>query len=72
MSAVPDKCLLHFIVNTIPEHDIESLKKRITDFIEESKKNEKNTHINKKKTLINSITFVIIKYFYENFTNKIT
>ncbi len=45
MSAVPDKCLLHFIVNTIPEHDIESIKNRITDFIEESKKKDPDLNI---------------------------
>jgi len=35
MSGVPDKCLLYFTISTIPEGDVESIKKRILDFTEE-------------------------------------
>ncbi len=46
MSTVPEKCLLYFIVNTIPEHDIESMKKRINDFVEKSKKEDPDLKLN--------------------------
>jgi succinyl-diaminopimelate desuccinylase len=46
MSAVPDNCLLYCIINTIPEHDVARIKKRIIDFIEESKKEDPNLKIN--------------------------
>ena len=40
MSSVPDNCMLYCIINTIPEQSIESIKKRILDFVEESMKND--------------------------------
>lgn len=40
ISSVPDNCMLYCIINTIPEHSIESIKKRILDFVEESKKSD--------------------------------
>lgn len=40
ISTVPDKCYLHFSINTIPEQDIASLKKKILDYIEEMKKED--------------------------------
>ncbi len=46
MSAVPDNCLLYCTINTIPEHDIENIKKRILDFIDESKKEDPDLKIN--------------------------
>jgi len=35
ITTVPDKCFLHLSINTIPEQDIESIKIRIMNFIEE-------------------------------------
>lgn len=35
ITTVPEKCLLQCSVNTIPEHDIEHIKRRILDFVEE-------------------------------------
>jgi succinyl-diaminopimelate desuccinylase len=35
ITTVPDKCFLHVSINTIPEQDIESIKIRIMNFIEE-------------------------------------
>lgn len=40
ISSVPDNCMLNCIINTIPEHSIESIKKQILDFVEESKKSD--------------------------------
>jgi acetylornithine deacetylase/succinyl-diaminopimelate desuccinylase family protein len=40
LSAVPDNCMLYFIINTIPEHDIETIKNRILAFIEETQKKD--------------------------------
>ncbi|TFG14898.1 MAG: M20 family peptidase [Promethearchaeota archaeon] len=45
MSAVPDNCILYCIINTIPEHDIESIKKKILEFIEELKKKDPDLKI---------------------------
>ncbi|MFX1304241.1 MAG: M20 family metallopeptidase [Promethearchaeota archaeon] len=40
ITTVPDKCYLHCSVNTIPEQDIASIKKRILDYVEELKKED--------------------------------
>lgn len=37
LSAVPDKCLLYCIINTIPEQDVESIKQNILEFVEKSR-----------------------------------
>ncbi|MFX1388481.1 MAG: M20 family metallopeptidase [Promethearchaeota archaeon] len=40
ITTVPDKCILQFSVNTIPEQDIESIRKRLLDYIEELKQED--------------------------------
>ncbi len=40
MSAVPDNCMLYFIINTIPEHDVKTIKNRILEFVENAKKED--------------------------------
>jgi len=40
ITTVPDKCYMHCSINTIPEQDIESIKKRILDYVEELKKED--------------------------------
>lgn len=40
ITTVPDKCFLHCSINTIPEQDIASIKKRILDYIDELKKED--------------------------------
>ncbi len=37
ITTVPDKCYMHCSINTIPEQDVKSIKKRILDFVEELK-----------------------------------
>jgi succinyl-diaminopimelate desuccinylase len=37
ITTVPDKCFLHCSINTVPEQDIASIKKRILDYIDELK-----------------------------------
>lgn len=46
LSAVPDKCLLYCIVNTIPEQDVESIKQNILEFIEKSMLSDPDLDIN--------------------------
>ena len=45
ISAVPDKCILYCIINTIPEQDVESIKKRILTFVENSRQNDPDLDI---------------------------
>jgi succinyl-diaminopimelate desuccinylase len=45
ISAVPDRALLYFIINTIPEHNIEIIKNRILKFVEKSKKEDPDLDI---------------------------
>jgi succinyl-diaminopimelate desuccinylase len=45
ISAVPDKALLYCIINTIPEHNILSIKNRILTFIENYKKEDPDLNI---------------------------
>jgi succinyl-diaminopimelate desuccinylase len=40
ITTVPKRCHLHCSVNTIPEQDIESIKKRIMDFVDEMRKED--------------------------------
>ncbi|MFX1418761.1 MAG: M20 family metallopeptidase [Promethearchaeota archaeon] len=40
ITTVPEKCYLHCSVNTIPEQDIASIKKRLLDYIEELKQKD--------------------------------
>jgi succinyl-diaminopimelate desuccinylase len=46
ISTVPGRCLLHCSVNTIPEQDIASIKRRILDFVDEMKKHDPLLDIN--------------------------
>jgi succinyl-diaminopimelate desuccinylase len=46
ISTVPGRCFLHCSVNTIPEKDIASIKRRILDFVEEMKKHDPLLDIN--------------------------
>jgi acetylornithine deacetylase/succinyl-diaminopimelate desuccinylase-like protein len=45
VNSVPDKCVLHCLINTIPEQDIGELKSRILNFIEDLKKNDPDLDI---------------------------
>lgn len=45
MSAVPDRCILYCIINTIPEQDVESIKNRILAFLEDSRQNDSELDI---------------------------
>jgi len=45
VNSVPDKCILHCLINTIPEQDMASLKSRILDFIEDLKKKDPDLDI---------------------------
>ena len=46
LSAVPDKCLLYCIINTIPEQDVESIKQNILEFVEKSRLSDPDLDIN--------------------------
>jgi succinyl-diaminopimelate desuccinylase len=46
ISAVPDKCLLYCIINTIPEQDVESIKQNILEFVEKSMLSDPDLDIN--------------------------
>lgn len=46
LSAVPDKCLLYCIINTIPEQDVESIKQNIIEFVEKSRLSDLDLDIN--------------------------
>ena len=45
ITTVPDKCFLHCSINTIPEQDIESVKKKILDYVEDFKKKDPDLDI---------------------------
>lgn len=51
LSAVPDKCLLLCIINTIPEQDVESIKDRILEFIEAAKQDDPDLNIHVQFTM---------------------
>jgi len=40
ITTVPDKCFLHCSINTIPEQDIASIRKKILDYIDDLKKKD--------------------------------
>ncbi|MHA1885731.1 MAG: M20 family metallopeptidase, partial [Promethearchaeota archaeon] len=46
ITTIPERCYLHCSVNSIPEQDIASIKKRIVDYIEELKKQDPMLDIN--------------------------
>ena len=46
ITTVPNKCLMHCSINTIPEQDIGSIKTRILNYIEELKKQDPNLNVN--------------------------
>jgi succinyl-diaminopimelate desuccinylase len=45
ITTVPDRCYLHLSVNTIPEQDIASIKKKLLDYVEEMKVEDPNLNI---------------------------
>ena len=45
LSSVPDKCLLYCIINTIPEQDVESIRNKISHFVDNLKKIDSNLDI---------------------------
>lgn len=51
ISSVPDKCLMYCLINTIPEQDVEGVKKRILDFIEHAKIDDPDLDINVQFTM---------------------
>jgi len=51
LSVVPDKCLMYCLINTIPEQDVESIKKRILKFIEQAKIEDPNLDVNVQFTM---------------------
>ena len=53
MTTVPERSFLHVTITTIPEQDINSIKNRILEYMEEMKKQDPNLNI----TLQNPITF---------------
>jgi len=40
ITTVPDRCYLHLSINTIPEQDVASIKKRLLDFVEKMKEED--------------------------------
>ena len=45
ITTVPDRCYLHLSVNTIPEQDVASIKKRLLEFIEKMKEDDPDLDI---------------------------
>jgi len=45
ITTVPDRCYLHLSVNTIPEQDVASIKKKLLDFIEQMKSGDPDLDI---------------------------
>ncbi len=45
ITTVPDRCYLHLSVNTIPEQDVTSIKKRLLDFVEGMKEKDPDLNI---------------------------
>jgi len=78
VNTVPDKCVLHCLINTIPEQNIDELKTRILDFIEDLKKNDPDLeitvqipiHIEPQITDINSDFAKIVKNAYKAVYNE--
>ena len=51
ISTVPDKCLMYCLINTIPEQDVESIKNRILQFIEQAKTEDPDLDVNVQFTM---------------------
>lgn len=51
ISSVPDRCLMYCLINTIPEQDVESIKIRILNFIEQAKTEDADLDINVQFTM---------------------
>jgi len=45
ITTVPDRCYLHLSVNTIPEQDVASIRKRLIDFVEKMKEEDPDLDI---------------------------
>lgn len=45
VTAVADSCTLHCLINTIPEHDIDKIRAKILNFVDELKKNDPTVSI---------------------------
>jgi len=45
ITTVPDRCYLHFSINTIPEQDVASIRKRLLEFVEKMKKEDPDLDI---------------------------
>ena len=45
ITTVPDRCYLHLSVNTIPEQDVASIRKRLLEFVEKMKKEDPDLDI---------------------------
>ncbi|MBY9018976.1 MAG: M20 family metallopeptidase [Candidatus Lokiarchaeota archaeon] len=45
ITTVPDRCYLHLSVNTIPEQNVASIKKRLLDFVEKMKEEDPDLDI---------------------------
>jgi acetylornithine deacetylase/succinyl-diaminopimelate desuccinylase-like protein len=78
VNSIPDKCVLHCIINTIPEQDIDELKSRILEFIEELKKKDPDLDITVQNPItikaeitdINSDFARIVKNVYKTIYNE--
>jgi succinyl-diaminopimelate desuccinylase len=51
ISAVPDKCLMYCLINTIPEQRVKGIKNRILEFIEQAKTEDPDLHVNVQFTM---------------------
>ncbi len=45
VTSIPDKCILNCLINTIPEQNLEDLKTRILDFVEDLKRKDPDLNI---------------------------
>ena len=78
VNSVPDKCVLHCLINTIPEQNIGELKSRILDFIEGLKQKDPDLDIRvqipitiePEITDINSDFAKIVKNVYKTVYNE--
>ncbi len=78
VNSIPDKCVLNCLITTIPEQDVEELKKKILDFIDDYKKKDDNLDIivqipisiNPQITDINSNFAKIVKEAYKIVYNE--
>ena len=78
VNSVPDKCVLHCIINTIPEQNMGELKTRILDFIEDLKNDDSDLditvqipiYIEPEISNINSDFAKIVKNVYKTVYNE--